>query len=952
MLILRKTKALETLEKDDALFQKQQSTNKALSPAKLEHFASCGCDQCPLQKEWNKLSNPKMEMTKGSDICKILIVGEAPGKNEDEQGIQFIGKAGELIREVLGDTVARLNLGWDWTEKHVYWTNTVRCRPPGNRTPTPQEIACCSSYLKEDIDVSDPPIILGLGSVPLNALSPAGKLERLSIEAYRGVAYPLLHESRTRIFISSFHPSFLQRIEDERDGAVYTVLFKDDIRAALDEIDTVLPHINWQAVLFPFYRKESVGGNGWYQKSGLVMIDGEGGVQLMENTASTLLKSEVLGFDIETDQLRPYNNGKLLSFSFSDGIRTLSVAVDHPSVTDGAYKQKAMEVLRRFILQKHAKILAHNLGFELEWMGFFFGNKVFNKVGSDNGDMYYGDTMGLKRVLPASPSSKLLSLEDVCLQVFGFDLKGMYSLDRSRLSSYCVSQVLEYNAADAIVLPLIDRILRKYLEYYNVVNTYTMLINATICASKAQVDGLPANKSAAEDMRNPLLEERAKFVEKMDKGDLVKNFIKEKGRKPNYNSSDDMQYILYNMYNLEVIEHKKTKRPTADKTVLALYAKVVPDLADIVDLKELDRFTEDVLGPVLYDLSKKGDTIIYKDGRMHTQFRLHSVQTMRSSSTGPNVQNIPKRNPKFSRARDIIGIPLKDLISQSMLGADSGQIDFRLAGMSCLDPNFIKATREGFDVHGEMAKHVAKLSPEKFAKVAKKEGVEIDKYDPNSSDELTKVVLKSIRQDVKSGLVFARIYRAGLETIAKTLGVSKDVAEELSRILDEMFPGIRLWHEDLYSFYERNAMIRSIAGTLLYGPMGFGEVANYGIQHATRFIVSGIMKRLSVDFKLCVPNEVHDEVLVLTTQDEEESVIQRMAEVFCVVPYEWAHVVPLACEVKKAERTETGLGWGSMKKVAEYSSVDFGWQPQPVEDFQRFYDMQFQKVVRKPVIFI
>lgn len=91
----------------------------------------------------------------GNANAELMFIGEAPGKNEDEQGKPFVGKAGQFLNEVLKENGIKRN--------NVYITNVVKCRPPNNRDPLPDEINACSPYLEKQIDLIRPKIIVTLG---------------------------------------------------------------------------------------------------------------------------------------------------------------------------------------------------------------------------------------------------------------------------------------------------------------------------------------------------------------------------------------------------------------------------------------------------------------------------------------------------------------------------------------------------------------------------------------------------------------------------------------------------------------------------------------------------------------------------------------------------------------------------------------------------------------------
>ena len=917
---------------------KKEQGKDALTPEMYETLREGGCDLCPLRKTWPKLHTPKIPLVHGTPPNGILCIGERPSVRVDATGSWKADKSGSMLYDTLAVHSVGQGMPIEFYNSGIGYTHAVRCH---TTNVTAAMVACCSKLLEADIDLYKPAVIISLGDIPINALLPLRPDDVYRATTRRGNVYPVRVKD-------SYYPAMLtlsprQAFQDE-DSAFF---FGDDIRAALVMVkDNVrIPAIDWRSVLFPYTGKAGIAYPGYAVRPGLVSVTGMGGISVCENILNDFSESgEPIGFDIETDDLRPYT-GDIISYSFSDGMSTVSVLLDHPGVDDLEFKKESRRLLYSFLLRKTNLVIAHNLSFELEWDGYKLGLDIIDKIGGDVTTAHFADTLGMRAILPAHPDSKHLSLEDLCLQVFGFDLKGMLDLDRANLVSYPVEQLLEYNAGDAVVLPHLYKVLLRYVQNYKLEDTYRMIMDASVTAARMQVLGIPVNKEAALAMKAPLLEELAAFKDKIDTSDLCKEFVKNKGRLPNFSSSPDMLYILYDMYGLDVILNKKTNNPSSDKAVMALYSGLIPDLADIVAYKEMEKFMGTVLDSIITGRSKDGSVIVYGDGRIHTQFNLYRTKTYRSS-TKPNTQQFPKRNPKFKLARNVVGTTDT---TKRLIVVDSGQIDFRLAGISCLDENFVRATREGMDIHDLFAHHTARLCPARYEMEAVLAGTQGIPYSPDNEKDPAR---KRLRQEIKSGLVFARIYKAGVRTIARTLKVPLDVAEELMRIMDTMFPGIPAWHDDLYKFYSSNRAIRSITGTLLYGPMGFSDIPNYGIQHATRFVVASISKRLAIEHQLRVVNEIHDENTIELGVEEVDEAVPIIGKAFCDVPFDWIKLVPLTCEIAVSDVTSTGIGWGTKTKVAAYSSEDFGWTAPPLEDFRRFYEAQFQKIVRKPIYFM
>ena len=109
-----------------------------------------GCTRCPLCE-----SRTNTVFGEGNPEAKLMFIGEGPGVQEDRQGRPFVGRAGEMLNK----QIAAMGL----TRDEVYIANVVKCRPPGNRTPTPAEVETCWDYLHRQIDIIRPRVIVTLG---------------------------------------------------------------------------------------------------------------------------------------------------------------------------------------------------------------------------------------------------------------------------------------------------------------------------------------------------------------------------------------------------------------------------------------------------------------------------------------------------------------------------------------------------------------------------------------------------------------------------------------------------------------------------------------------------------------------------------------------------------------------------------------------------------------------
>jgi uracil-DNA glycosylase len=168
-----------------------EATDKIQDDSPLKIREDIGdCKRCKLHS-----TRHTIVFADGNPKADLVFVGEGPGADEDAQGIPFVGRAGKLLTQM----IEAMGL----QRRDVYICNVVKCRPPENRTPEPDEIATCSPYLFRQIDVVDPKVIVALGAVAAKTLLNTNR----GISHYRGE----WQEFRGRKLMATYHPAYLLR---------------------------------------------------------------------------------------------------------------------------------------------------------------------------------------------------------------------------------------------------------------------------------------------------------------------------------------------------------------------------------------------------------------------------------------------------------------------------------------------------------------------------------------------------------------------------------------------------------------------------------------------------------------------------------------------------------------------------------------------------------------------
>jgi DNA polymerase len=181
------------------------SSEEALREVAVEVSTCSKCDLCN--------GRTKAVPGEGSPSAKILFIGEGPGFNEDKQGRPFVGPAGQFLDELLASIQLR--------RADVFITNVVKCRPPNNRDPLPNEIAACSDYLNRQIEAIQPEVIVTLGRYSMAKFFGSEKISAIHGRARR---------IDGRLCIAMYHPA----------AGLHQAALKNVIREDFKKIPTII----------------------------------------------------------------------------------------------------------------------------------------------------------------------------------------------------------------------------------------------------------------------------------------------------------------------------------------------------------------------------------------------------------------------------------------------------------------------------------------------------------------------------------------------------------------------------------------------------------------------------------------------------------------------------------------------------------------------------------------
>jgi uracil-DNA glycosylase family 4 len=826
-----------------------------------------GCGGCPLCSD--NLNSPQMEPT-GEKRPEVYVLGEAPGADEDKQGVQFIGVSGQLLRRTLKDANIR----------SIRWDNCCRCRPPKNRTPTRVELEHCRNKIIISIAAAKPEVILAVGGTALS-----WAIDQSSITQWRGKFIPVTIGGHSCWLYPVLHPAFVlrsagaidQQSSDTGDGFDYRLAFKHDLHRLAEKLP------NLSEAKTESLSDLDVGTQYVRDITGLNKLR-----RMMVNWDR--LRTPV-AFDIETAGLRPYqfrtSLDGWLSIAFSDGNATWAVPVS----CNGAgwlpeEKEHLLDLVLRFLRRKPFKT-AHNLPFELEWLTSIYGHvPPWRRLG-------WGDTMTQAYVLDGRRDG--LDLNNLILHRFGFALKAQSAVDRAEMASLSVGDLLRYNARDAKYTAKLYLVQQKELMTEGLEKVYQMHLRRALTFVKAQQVGLCVDFKRVEEADwwlGAAIDEHTRKIQESREASL---FRRKQGSilKP---TSGPQLVVLFRdlLKRAEGIRARNKCGYSVDDE--ALSAMDLPVALDILAMRKAMKLRS----TYVHKFGPKGG-VVYADGRIHTKFNDLFTVTGRLSSTEPNMQNFPKRKDAWIRT---IVVPPEGHVLASF---DYGQIEYRVLGIAA-DDKYIKQTlRDRYDVHLDWAERVAKADSGVYRTFGKD--------------------IKKLRTEIKNTWVFPAFYGAHADYIARMLNMNLRACRKLFDVFWEEFSGVRKWQKETMRFYEENGYVECLTGRRRYAPLTRNMIYNTPIQGSAADICLDAMCRLSVlaeeeeDPALQPVLNVHDDLTFYLPKDRTRRLLPLIAREMLKPGFDWV-TVPLSVEVS------TGANW------AEMSSVGVRFSDEKMENFE------------------
>jgi uracil-DNA glycosylase family 4 len=588
-----------------------------------------------------------------------MLLGEAPGAEEDASGTPFVGTAGRILNECLQLAGIR--------REDVFIANAARCRPPGNRTPTQQETNACLIYTAEDILELQPKVILCLGGAALKALT--GKD---GVAANRGKQIPPRSQLRigdAKVFVT-YHPASLTHNRNPAEQKRIREAIAQDLRLATSLVENKPVSDHKKALLPEGYSLEQLGR----------------GLQVLE-------KCKVVACDLEWTALKdrdmswPWTRGaELYTISLSGRLNgtILSLAFSWPPPEGGE------ELLRSFFKEKPT--VFHNALADLNWLDHI---KIPVRLA--------GDTLILAYLMDEEQRLKLDQLAPLHTDVKPGWKVGPW--DKRPITEREWLEILEYNCEDTYATLKLAEALHTELEklpdferdgikkiYYN------LLLPVIPTMVSMALTGIPMDEIRVA-YELDLSFDRTKDIVKR-----IADIIGCSSAQAASLAGSPMQTLEYlkSAYHLDV--------DTSRKDDLVGYEDLYPVIPLIQKFRwERNKVQGTYLGPWLNLLREQGD------GRLHSVYRLTYARTGRTSAEiekGGSLQLMP-------REMDSREIKIRHLVKArpgyKIVAADQSQIELRVMAWFANDTTMISLLKEGADLHSATAAFIKSgISLEEF----------------------------------------------------------------------------------------------------------------------------------------------------------------------------------------------------------------------------------------------
>jgi uracil-DNA glycosylase family 4 len=807
----------------------------------------------------------------------ILIISDYPSYDEDESGKEFSDKGFDRLKQEL----LKYKVSLDRDCWKVY---AVNCNP--KEKVASKHIDCCKPFVTNIIEEKKPNKIIVCGNAALESLYGGRTKHMSSVGKCMGLKF---WDSNFNAWVFPiWSPLYVSKINKDK---LAQSEYNRHIEFAITSDPTPLRK-EWN----PIHK----------------LIDYTDACTALENC---LNKDTLIAIDYETTGLDPFQDGhKTVSFGWANNKGAWAVPVDHHYWTREqqlVIKDLIVKILRKRKIKK----IVHNISFEYVWT-----KQMFN---IDPGNFYW-DTQLASHII--DNRSGITYLKFQAFMRWGI---GEYDDDASnfitstdgtgfnKMLQMPVPSLLEYNALDALYTYELYKEQQEEIKD-NELKAYRFAHEGALVLCEMSYNGIRIKKEYYIKQRKALEQERDALVEEINNSSEVAAYSRKYG-KFDYNSPIHVQNILFDVLGLEPIKKTKTGN-SVDEEVLNKIN--IPLTENIIKIRKLEKM-----------MSTYVDAFINKssNGFLHPSFSLSLARTYRSSSSNPNFQAIPKRDPK-AKAVTRSGMVPRD-------GCVLGEMDFSGAEITTSifyhkDPNFIayQIDPEKGDMHRDAGAHILKIKSDELHKrlrQATKGGFTFAEFYGSYYVSCAKKMWDEFPHTVEDDGTPVKVKGIGIdEYMRKTFGsYSKfeDHIKEFERIFwNEWFPVYTKWKDSVVDFHIKHGFIETYLGFKFKGYMDRNKCTNYPIQstsfHLLLYTAVQVYKEIKRrGLSTLLIGQIHDSIIMDIPVHEIDEIAEIVNEIVSNLhnTFKWM-TIPMGLDFEISETYEMG---GSFSKMKPYEKV-------------------------------
>ena len=873
----------------------------------FEFDAGPNCEKCGL---YRKCNSPKMKYT-GEGKKNVLIIAEAPGQNEDLQGIQLIGDAGQLLRNEL----KKYNLDLD---RDFWKTNAISCRPTtssgANRQPTKSEIKYCKPLVDKTINDLKPKMIWLMGGKAVESFY-MNRFSNLSINRWRKLCIP---DRKTGAWvIPLFHPSYINR--QKYDDNLRTT-FERDLKWAVSCINK--DPFTWQDEredVVPIYKFDYV----VECLSSILLWADESQVNIYLDYETNSLKPQWPGAKIATIALCPDIQGKkiLKLFSkdnpyfqklqnFSNNPVSIAFAYQYSDYFNKQQQNKIKFLLRKMFTHSNICWIAHNIKFEDSWTRKILGvrpkNWLFDTMIAahieDNRSRYTGLKFQSYIKFGLEPYNK--EIDQYLKPKHGH----FNQIDKAPLD-----QLLLYNGLDTTVGMKLYREQKKIFTLssklhrkHKLTEAYKLFHDGVLAFSDIQANGIRIDEEYYERENKKITYEIKELKEKLKNSKEAKQFRKKRGKELDVASNKDLGELFYEVLGLEAqLTAKENYRVDED----ALSSIKIPFVKTLMELRKKEKAKGTYFSQITREVC---------GGFIYPFYDLHIPRSGRSSSSMPNWQNIPSHDPEIGKLIRSGVFPSK---GNKLVEIDFSNIEVRVAAMYTKDPTLVaEVTSDDADMHRDTALDIWMIPLDELNKDVRylSKGVNFGLFYGATYKKVSETLWKGVNTKINSRITLKQHIRN--KGIKNYLAFEDHCQEFVDYFWNERFKEYQRWKDKVNTLYRKQGWIENYFGFRFVGYMSDRVVSNYPIQSTAFHILLDSLIRIinrakEEGWKSKIVGQIHDSILIDLVPEEEDYVLKtclyEMSEHSREL-YDWI-TVPIPANV---EITEIDQPW-SMKKEIE-----------------------------------